>query len=184
MPIRIAFLTLLSFLIAATLACSSEGDAAEPPKDESRATPSIAIDKPPAATATLGSQTLQMGVGTYCWSSGSAPGMCVDMAGPVTGPQELVVTAGTEVTVVTQFPAADIESADVAALVPQGQPTRGSNCEMNWSFPPRDRIPLTSNVDASDVRFNATLAPGRYIVTAFLKAPQGDVSYGIVIDVR
>jgi hypothetical protein len=47
-----------------------------------------------------------------------------------------------------------------------------------------DATPVTATLGPAGVRFTAPSQPGRYVINAFLIVPQGDVSYGLLLEVR
>jgi hypothetical protein len=141
--------------------------------------------EPPDAAAAAGSVSVPMGTGTYCWTQPGVPGLCRDMQGPITGVRELQVQRGATVVVNTQFPGANIKTAVVSAYaVGTTQGKSEGPGELSWNFPPVNGQPLTSTTTARGLEFTAALNAGRYVVSVFLQVPEGDVVYGVVLDVR
>ena len=145
------------------------------------------FDEPPAAVARSGATSVAVGLGTYCWSSGSV-GLCADSPGIVTGTVELEVGRGESVTIggalaQTQFA---VEVAQIWLI--EGEAERESDRGLVWS-PWLGEWPGESSeleVEAVDggLRFVAELPPGRYLVSLSLRFPQGSASYGLILAVR
>ncbi len=134
------------------------------------------FSRPPAAQASAGGISVTAGIGSYCWTN-----LCADTMGPVTGPQALETAAGASVTLAIQFTPT---AASVSALPGTSQPQTSSTGELLWNFPPFGGEQLAVTIGANSVVFSAPSTPGRYVVTAFLQVPGGDVLYGVLIEVR
>jgi hypothetical protein len=102
--------------------------------------------------------------------------------GVITPPQPLEVPAAAVVIIANPTAGANIEEAIIRAFPATGQP-QSTGGGLAW-MPRPDAETLSATVDASGVRFMADLTPGRYVVSAFLRVPQGDVSYGVILEVR
>ena len=82
----------------------------------------------------------------------------------------------------TQF--APVE-AHVSVLPAAGTPKALDSGDLVWNFPPAGGAVLRGVAGPSGVVFAAPSAPGRYVVVVFLRAQGGgDVSYGVLIEVR
>jgi hypothetical protein len=141
------------------------------------------IVAPPAATASTGGSSQRMGTGSYCWGAVGATAVCIDKQGVITNSQPLAVSSGTQISVQTGLQQAQIQEVTVTAGVPAGQPTSLSATEQSWQ-PPSQTQRLQGIVNAAGIQFRATLNPGRYVVTVFVRAAQGDVSYGLLLQVN
>jgi len=128
-----------------------------------------------------------IGVGTYCWSekspgaSGGA-GICADAIGIITTPQIFAVPAGTtfEVTGFDEFQ----PTSGTALAWPGSIPSQSVGAFAQAWMPEGDSQSLDVSVGGEAVSFVADLEPGRYVVALGLLFPEGDVQYGLVIEVR
>ncbi|MBI5946634.1 MAG: hypothetical protein HY875_00665 [Chloroflexi bacterium] len=124
----------------------------------------------PGAFATAGGKTVRGGEGTRCWGT-----MCVDMVGPITNVDPLVVKAGEAV-------ALDFEG---------GTPTTVSLTWMAVTGPPpapgpQGRVWMRelSSTPGGTTR-EAPSAPGDYVLTVFATwKGRGDILFGFYVRVR
>lgn len=125
-----------------------------------------------------------LGIGTYCWTEPSRGGLCVDAVGPVTGSQALVVPRGAGVTVANPAAGTTIREGSVNAWQAPPQPLSTTGAELVWSLQPGTGRRLDASVSADRVEFGLDLPPGRYVVEIRLFFAAGDVSYGLLAEVR
>lgn len=144
------------------------------------------LDKPPAATARAGAASVDMGLGSYCWTSAST-GLCVDAVGIITGTAVLRVGRGEAVTIGGELAQTGfaVERARIRPV--EGEPAYEGEDWLAWN-PGRDWPGEWSvlGLDAGDegLRLTAELPAGRYLVGLSLGFPQGDASYGLILDVQ
>ena len=146
-----------------------------------------ALDKPPAAIARAGSASVAMGLGSYCWESGGL-GLCADAVGIITGTTALEVGRGEAVTIAGELARTEfaVESARIRPV--EGEPAYEGEDSLAWT-PAAQNWPgewSALDLDAGDegLGLTAQLPAGRYLVNLSLRFPQGDASYGLVLDVR
>jgi hypothetical protein len=126
-------------------------------------------------------------VGTYCWTE-TAPGatggagICADAIGVITTPQIFSVPADTTFEV-TGF--GESEPTSGTALVwPDSIPSQSVGAFAQAWMPEGDPQTLDVTVDGDSVSFVADLDAGRYVVALGLLFPEGDVQYGLVVEVQ
>jgi len=146
------------------------------------------IKGPPSLMASGEGVEGPLGLGTYCWSetapgaSGSA-GICADAIGIITTPQVFAVPAGTtfEVTGFEEF-----EPTSGTALVwPDTIPSQSVGAfAQAWMPGGESQASLDVTIDGDTVSFTADLEAGTYVVGLSLFFPEGDVQYGLVIEVQ
>jgi hypothetical protein len=146
------------------------------------------IKGPPALTASGGGVEGPLGVGTYCWSE-TAPGasgpagVCADAIGIITTPQVFAVSAGTTFEV-TGFGASQPTSG-TALVWPNSIASQAVGAFARAWTPEGDSVAtLDVGVEGDAVSFVADLEPGAYVVGLSLQFPDGDVQYGLVIEVQ
>lgn len=128
-----------------------------------------------------GGDEVQLGLGSYCWHGGAGqPGLCADMIGHITNVEPLAVAAGETVFLSSQLVLANAEIQLHAWSVEDDEPIERGPDWLAWRSSDRsERLPLT--VGDVGIAFEADLAPGLYVVSAFVVVPQGDVSYGLLL---
>src|SRR3989304_2718370 len=84
------------------------------------------LPRPPAATASAGGKSVEMGVGSYCWQTA-----CVDMIGHITH-GTLSVARGARVSVAVPKGAGAVKEASVIALRAGGQPEKLDSGAEAW----------------------------------------------------
>ncbi len=152
------------------------------------ATAPAGLDEPPAAIARAGSASVAMGLGSYCWSSGSV-GRCADMVGPITGRAALQVGRGETVTIGGQLTQTEfiVERARIRSV--EGEPAYEGEDWLAWTPAAHDWPGEWSvlELDAVDegLRLTAELPAGRYLVVLSLSfLPHGSAGYGLILDVQ
>lgn len=166
-----------ALLVVLLVGCVGDSSPAVPSSSPTASTAAPLLSRPPAATAASGGiSAVPLGIGSYCWQS-----VCLDAAGPVTGPRELAVASAAPVHVNVPFPMA---AAAVSAIEAPGRPQALANGDMVWNFPPVGGQPLPSLMVVGGIAFTAPAAAGSYVVIIFVQAPGGaDVSYGLLLEV-
>ena len=135
---------------------------------------------PPPATAYAGSVTVPLGLGTYCWTDpGAEVGLCADTIGIVTDPTALTVPVGSLVTVA--YPSGITEAFVRASPLP-GEPIQDDGATLVWA-PEGEGQELAVHLRPGAFGFFADLAAGQYLMSIRLFVPEGDVSYGLILDV-
>jgi hypothetical protein len=136
-----------------------------------------ASDEPPATTASANGQTVETGLGTYCWTL-----MCVDKIGvPTRG--TLTVSSGDTVSFAVPPAAPPLREAGAntfAAVDPQ-KLDDGSEI---WPYPgsPGDAQEYAISGDSVDVMVD--LPPGQYVLAVNMYFEAGDAIYGVLLDVQ
>jgi hypothetical protein len=186
MTLRARFLAFAGpiFLSAALIAgCTGDSKASpdttnveNPPNPPSGMSSSLPLDDVPGTTATANGATVDMGIGTHCWIR-----MCVDMIGPITK-DTLTVASGDiiEVAVPQDTPAL----RDVNAFAFRAStPTDLDSGAKAWPLG-ADSRDLSTGRDGSKVEVDVDLPPGAWILSVGMFFEQGDISYGVVLEVR
>jgi hypothetical protein len=135
------------------------------------------MDTPPGTTVSAGGRTVEMGVGSYCWTA-----MCVDKVGPITK-GSLPVSHGDRVVVAIPGGAPPLTNVNVIAF-PAGRSSDLGNGETAWEplFDRGSELPSTRR--AATIEFSAGVAPGSYVLVAAMFFEGRDVQYGVVLEVR
>ena len=178
----------ISVALPSTVVAPPAGDPNEV-EPEHEPLPDVGSAGPASLTATAESGAVVAGTGTYCWTSplaadgdGQAVGLCVDMIGIMTGPLSLAVRAGETVALLGDLPWADFHDGAVQAWPRPAQPVATTATALAWQ-PAEEGTALTALPGPARLNFVADLPPGRYLVGAFLTFEQGDVMYGVLLDV-
>jgi hypothetical protein len=176
---RLVLLTLLLAVIGLVVACDSKsGDGGATGEEAPVATTAAPqFDKPPDTTVSAGGRTVQMGIGTYCWTN-----MCVDKIGPITR-ASLMVSRGDRVVVAIPSGTTSLKDVNVTAF-PAGASQDLGNGETAWQplFDRSSELPSTRSAGA--IEFAADLAAGSYVLSVGMFFDRGDVQYGVVLEVR
>ena len=175
-------LTAPALLVGALLtACSdsaSDAGAASPAPGSSANPPAgLPLATVPGTSATANGKTVEMGIGTYCWTQ-----MCVDKIGPVTK-GALDVSRGDVIQVAIPQGVPPLKQVNASAMV-AGSPAASSNGEDIWSYPPTGGTALSAAIDAKSVDVRVDLTSGKYVLAVGMYFDSGDISYGVVLNVH
>lgn len=103
----------------------------------------------------------------------------------MTGIETLSAAPGDTVLLETAFSSTGITEVVVTAFDVTGlQGSPLGVAELTWDFAPTGGVPIPAQRSVGGVTFQAEVTPGRYVITAFLRVPQGDVTYGLLLEVR
>lgn len=133
--------------------------------------------EPPGSTLSYRGETVEGGLGTYCWLMGGSGG-CADAFAVILGEETLDAPAGATLSFVYRGKALD--SLSVAAYR-AGREDAGGGREDGEFLPPykgggvKD---LRVRRSGTRARIVADLPPGEYVLDVFARMPQGDASYG------
>ena len=162
--------TVVVALIA--MACSDDHEGEEP-------------GAPPLATVLLeGGEEVRAGTGSSCWGEPGSTGLCIDKIGIITNTEVATINAGSALTLSNGLEEASIDSAVVSVFPAAGDPSELDDNEVSWPFPSSAAIELQPQVTDDGVSFLADLEAGRWLISVFLRVPQGDVSYGLFVEVK
>jgi hypothetical protein len=139
--------------------------------------PDLTSDGPPDTTAFSGGTTVEMGVGTYCWTR-----LCVDKIGPITR-DTLTIASGDEISVEVPDGTPSLREVSVIAF-PAAEPQQLDNGETAWRPDYDNGVTLRSERDEDAVRIDGVLEPGTYVLTVGMFFDAGDVQYGVVLEVQ
>ena len=153
-------------------------------RQTSRSDPGGSLDRPPALTASAGAQSAALRLGTNCWTSPGGPGLCADAFGIITGRVALPAGAGGVVVVSGDLSVAGASVVTGWAISRPAEPLADGDDWLAWSPAGDDRVTLEIALSGDALTFDADLPPGRYVVALFLDFPQGDASYGLLLDVE
>ena len=170
-------------LIEAELAtgCDDDGPGSD---DDDTDEPSGSPEPPSVVAFDSAGDEVRLGVGSSCWQSrAGGVGLCADTMGHITNAEPLVVAAGETVFLSSQLVLADADVELRVWSVENDQPLASGPDWLAWrSSEPATSIPVA--VGDVGVAFEADLAPGLFVVSAFVVVPQGDVSYGLLLRVE
>ena len=133
--------------------------------------------EPPGSTLSYGGETVEGGLGSYCWFMGGSGG-CADAFAIILGEEALEAPAGA--TLSFAYGGKALDSLSVAAYK-AGREAGGGGREDDMFLPPsrgggaRD-LPVPRS--GPRARIAADLPPGEYVLDFFARMPQGDASYG------
>lgn len=124
-------------------------------------------------------------LGTNCWLwQGGPDKLCADAFGIMTARDALRVASGEAVTITG---VAVLGEFDVTWMVQLRAETPVSEGASWYAWRPTEGVGdanLQISLRDGVLRFDADLAPERYIVSIFIVAPQGDAMYGLLLDIE
>src|SRR5918997_241765 len=131
--------------------------------------------EPPGSTLSYGGETVEGGLGSYCWTWGGGGG-CADAFAIILGDDTLEAPAGA--TLSFDYRGKALDSLSVTAFR-AGREGRGGGREVEI-LPPSSRKGDDLRVRRSGTRARivADLPPGEYVLDVFARMPEGDASYG------
>lgn len=193
-------LSWLTFLFAALVCASLSGceaivfaggsETREPPEktEASSAAPgNMGLPEPPGSTLSYGGKTVEAGLGSYCWTSGSG-GVCTDSIGIPVSKETLTVPVGSTMTF--DYEGEELDSLSVSAEQ-IGQGDRVERAGGSSFLLPGGRdggyekpVKLRTSRSGNRARIVADLPAGDYAVVALAKMPQGDAYYGFRVVVE
>lgn len=133
----------------------------------------------PAARVDADGEVRELRRGSYCWDDGSqSQPTCGDAPGIVTPRESLSVTLGTTFTLTG--PAVDAGIKDAGATVHEigRRPIREDEDSWTW-----ESEGVAQSADMSNLSFQLNAPPGSYALDIRIAFEQGEVHYGIIIDV-
>jgi hypothetical protein len=139
--------------------------------------PGVAIEEPPVTTVSAGGAEVEMGIGTYCWTTA-----CVDKIGPVTR-GKLQIASGDEVLVRVPDAAPVLNEVNVTAF-PAADPQDLDDGSTAWRPDFDNSVTLPSERDEDEVRIDAALHRGTYVLSVGMFFEGADVQYGVVLEVQ
>jgi hypothetical protein len=177
------FLVLASFVVVlagVSLGCGATPDSGD--RDGSETSDRPGGSRPPQSTLSYGGETVSGALGTYCWES-----VCVDKIGIPVNEEALTVPAGSTLTFA--YGGKKLDSLSVSA----DRIGRGNHLErigrVSVLVPDEgskgyQEIRLQSNRSGNRARFAAELPAEKYVVSVFVRVPQGDALYGFRVVVE
>jgi hypothetical protein len=136
-----------------------------------------ASDEPPATTASANGQTVETGLGTYCWTL-----MCVDKIGvPTKG--TLTVSSGDTVSIAVPAAAPPLReaAANTFAAVDAQKLDDGSEI---WPYPGTTGDTQEYAISGNEIDVMLDLPPGRYVLAVSMYFEAGDAVYGVLLEVQ
>ena len=134
-------------------------------------------DEPPVTTATVNGQSVETGVGTYCWTR-----MCVDKIGvPTRG--TLTVSAGDTVSVTIPNDAPPLREAGANVFEALDPMLLDDGSEI-WPYPGALGEDVAYTVGGGSVDVTVDLMPGRHVLAVSMYFEAGDVVYGVLLEVQ
>jgi len=135
------------------------------------------MDEPPVTQASANGQSVETGIGTYCWTR-----LCVDKIGvPTKG--MLTVTRGETVSVAVPAAGAALREAR-AHVFEAGDATILDDGSEIWPYPGAFGEDLAHEVNGQDVEVVMDLEPGTYVLAVSMFFEMGDVVYGVLVEVQ
>ncbi len=133
-------------------------------------------DGPPDTTASANGESVEMGIGTFCWTR-----MCVDKIGvPTQG--TLTVNNGDIVSVA--IPAGVVLKEAVSnAFAAENAMVLDDGSEI-WPYPGSPGAEVTSEVAGDAIEVTIDLAPGQYVLAVSMYFESGDSVYGVLLEVQ
>ena len=136
-----------------------------------------ATDEPPAASASANSESVETGIGTYCWTR-----LCVDKIGvPTKG--TLIVSPGDTVSVAIPEGVPALREAGANVFEAVGALPLDDGSEI-WPYPGATGAEVDYEVTNESVDVVIDLPPGRYVLSVFMSFESGDVVYGVLVEVQ
>ena len=160
-----------------TVTVETNGDGSPTVEPTSPGLPDFTTDAPPGTTATAGSSTVEMGIGTYCWIT-----LCVDKIGPITR-DTLTIASGDEVVVAVPEDSPTLNEVSVEAFL-AANPQEFDNGDTVWQPDFSFDGTQSSEWDQDEVRIPLSLEPGTYVLVVGMFFEAGDVQYGVVLEVE
>jgi hypothetical protein len=142
--------------------------------------------RPPLATMTVGGETVEAGLGTYCWTDVSdGVGLCLDAIGIATQPDALLT--GSPFTAQFFIP---VEEAprdvrlSIRAATPELEMEEENALGLRWwAYGESDAVHSLSLEREPSIELN--LEPGLYVFDLFVSWESlGDASYGFLVQVE
>jgi hypothetical protein len=136
-----------------------------------------ASDEPPSTTASANGQTVETGLGTYCWTL-----MCVDKIGvPTKG--ALTVSSGDTVSFAIPQGAPPLREA-AANTFPAANAQKLDDGSEIWPYPGTTGEPQEYAISGNEIDVMLDLPPGRYVLAVSMYFESGDAVYGVLLDVQ
>jgi hypothetical protein len=149
------------------------------------ATMMFASSEPPGSTLSYGGETVNGGLGSYCWTMRGG-GACVDAGGVSLEDGALEAPAGATLSFAYRGKALDSLSVEAYRADKEGE---DGGREDVFVTPYRGDVgakDLRVHRSGTRARFVADLPAGAYVLNAFARMPEGDASYGfrLILEAR
>jgi hypothetical protein len=180
---RILLCVAIAFLVSGCAAATGPEDdrggrETSKARGEDPKTPTtMMFPEPPGSTLSYGGETVDGGLGSYCWFMGGSGG-CADAFAVILGEEALEAPAGA--TLSFAYGGKALDSLSVTAYRADRE-ARGGPREDDTFLPPyrsggAEHLPVRRS--GPRARIVADLPPGEYVLDVFARMPQGDASYG------
>lgn len=153
------------------------GETSEPRREDSAPQTTMMFPEPPGSTLSYAGETVEGGLGSYCWFMGGSGG-CADTFAIILEEETLEAPAGATLSFAYRGKALD--SLSVAAYR-AGREGGGGDREDDEFLPPSrggGAKDLRVHRSGTKARIFADLPAGEYVLDIFARMPQGDASYG------
>ncbi len=155
-------------------------------RGEGPATPTTMMSmppEPPGSTLSFGGETVDGGLGAYCWTAGGGGG-CVDAFGVVL--EEGTLEAPTDATLSFAYGGKALDSLSVVAYRAGREGPGGGREGDVFVMPSKGggAEELRVRRSGTTARIVADLPAGEYVLNAFARMPEGDASYGFRLAVK
>jgi len=195
-------------------ACTSDGDETTSPESGDPSTPPASVatpvdgspdpagggiepanpESPPKGTLASGSGSVELGLGSYCWSppaSSGQPALCADAIGIITGVEDLTVEAGETLVIAGEagtLPWPPMTIAQASLWLATDEPI-DEEAEFRAWQPQDDVVTLETHeeIGGHSIVLPADLEPGTYVFTIQYTAGAdrgSDANYGAVLIVE
>lgn len=136
------------------------------------------LPEPPGTTLSYDGETVEGGLGSFCWNMIGGGGGCADAFAIILEEEELEAPAGA--TLSFAYKGKALDSLSVTAYK-AGREGGGGSREDDAFVPPirgggKKDLPVRRS--GTRARIVADLPPGEYVLDVFARMPRGDASYG------
>lgn len=151
-------------------------------------------DSPPEGTLASSGDSVELGLGSYCWSpptSSGQPALCADAIGVITAPDDLVVEPGETLTIAGEagtLPWPPMMIANATLWLADGEPVMEEADFRAW-HPQDDAVTLETHEEIGEhsIVLPDDLEAGTYVLTIqYTAGPDrgSDATYGAVLVVE
>ena len=136
---------------------------------------------PPPVSASVDGSTVALGLGSYCWTQPGGPGLCADSIGWITQVEPFEVAQGDAITLASDLDLANASSLQVQVFA--AGTAVGSGSDWTAWHPEGETIQLDFVRGPQGLLLRTDLDPRRYVIGVFVRVPQGDAAYGLLLEV-
>ncbi len=138
--------------------------------------------QPPDLVASSVAGRVPVATGTYCWAS-DGMGICADAMGVMTGVIPLRVAPGAAITIQGGLAWDSVEELTASVWTASDEPLFEGPSWIAWR-PEEDVRSVAIRIEADGLSLAAPAQQGRFVLSLSVNVPQGDVMYGLLLDVE